>query len=101
MDVDDSAVDLSVRSLPPELSELRALTASGLTITPAQPPPHRRRHHHAVRHHHAGAPARLPAACHQDPAAQTAAARDELHSVSKQHRLRVSGRLGARCGLSY
>ncbi|XP_069355644.1 transcriptional repressor p66-alpha-like isoform X4 [Maniola hyperantus] len=41
MDVDDSAVDLSVsRSLPPELSELRALTASGLTITPAQPPPH-------------------------------------------------------------
>lgn len=28
------------RSLPPELSELRALTASGLTITPAQPPPH-------------------------------------------------------------
>ncbi|XP_041971541.1 transcriptional repressor p66-alpha isoform X3 [Aricia agestis] len=39
MDVDDSAVDLSVRSLPPELSELRALTASGLTITPAQPPP--------------------------------------------------------------
>ncbi|KAF9803844.1 hypothetical protein SFRURICE_013121 [Spodoptera frugiperda] len=40
MDVDDSAVDLSVRALPPELSELRALTASGLTITPAQPPPH-------------------------------------------------------------
>ncbi|XP_050668510.1 transcriptional repressor p66-beta isoform X2 [Leptidea sinapis] len=40
MDVDDSAVDLSVRSLPPELSELRALTASGLTITPAQPPLH-------------------------------------------------------------
>ncbi|GBP88280.1 hypothetical protein EVAR_100121_1 [Eumeta japonica] len=40
MDVDDSAVDLSVRSLPPELSELKALTASGLTITPAQPPPH-------------------------------------------------------------
>nr|XP_037877042.1 transcriptional repressor p66-alpha isoform X3 [Bombyx mori] len=40
MDVDDSAVDLSVRSLPPEISELRALTASGLTITPAQPPPH-------------------------------------------------------------
>ncbi|XP_026316090.1 transcriptional repressor p66-alpha isoform X3 [Hyposmocoma kahamanoa] len=69
MDVDDSAVDLSVsvkaspkisdgnefylapassglrksyglpRALPPELSELRALTASGLTITPAQPPP--------------------------------------------------------------
>ncbi|XP_072946202.1 uncharacterized protein simj [Epargyreus clarus] len=40
MDVDDSAVDLTVRSLPPELNELRALTASGLTITPAQPPPH-------------------------------------------------------------
>lgn len=40
MDVDDSAVDLSVRALPPELSELRALTASGLTITPAQPPLH-------------------------------------------------------------
>ncbi|XP_077299472.1 transcriptional repressor p66-beta simjang [Arctopsyche grandis] len=38
MDIDESVVDLSVRSFPPELSELRALTASGLTITPAHPP---------------------------------------------------------------